>query len=671
MSTADARRIRELRELIEHHNYRYFVLDDPEVSDAEYDRLMRDLRALEERHPDLVTADSPTQRVGGAPVSAFATVEHAVPMLSLDNAFSTEDVTAFDRRVRERLGVADEVTYFAEPKLDGLAVSITYEEGRLVRAATRGDGERGEDITANVRTLRSVPLQLRGKRVPRRIELRGEVFMPVEGFQKLNAQLAAQEQKVFVNPRNAAAGALRQIDPRVTASRPLRMLFYGIGALEGTAAPEGQAALFAQLRDWGLPTSTLVKAVRGVAGCLAYYEDLQAQRPSLPFQIDGVVYKVDSLAAQLTLGFASRAPRWAIAHKFPAEEARTILKSVDFQVGRTGTLTPVARLEPVLVGGATVANATLHNMDEIARKDIRLGDTVIVRRAGDVIPEVVQVVREARRRGAKTITAPTRCPVCGSPVERIEGEAAIRCTGALKCQAQRHEALRHFAHRRAMNIEGLGDAVIEQLIARGLVQSPADLYALTPSQLQDLDRLGEKSAANLVAAIQGSRGATLARFLFALGIPEVGEATAAALAREFGTLDALRKASVERLQETPDIGPIVAEHIHGFFAAPANAKVLDALQKAVGPKEGVAARGALPLVGRTYVLTGTLPSLTRDEAKERLENLGAKVAGSVSKKTFAVIAGAEAGSKLDKARELGIDVLDEEQLLALLREHEG
>jgi DNA ligase (NAD+) len=671
MSAADARRIRELRESLEHHNYRYYVLDDPEVSDAEYDRLMRELLALEAKHPSLVTADSPTQRVGGAPASAFETVEHALPMLSLDNAFTTEDVRSFDRRVRERLGTSDEVTYFAEPKLDGLAVNVTYEQGRLVRAATRGDGLRGEDITANIRTLRSVPLQLRGKRLPKSVELRGEVFMPVDGFRRLNEQLAAQGQKTFVNPRNAAAGALRQIDPRVTATRPLRMLFYGIGAVDAGAAPDGQSALFAQLREWGLPTSALVKPVKGVEGVLAYYEDLQRQRATLPFQIDGVVYKVDSLASQITLGFASRAPRWAIAHKFPAEEARTVLKSVDFQVGRTGALTPVARLEPVLVGGATVSNATLHNMDEIARKDIHLGDTVIVRRAGDVIPEVVQVVREERRRGAKSIVAPTKCPVCGSPVERVEGEAVIRCTGALRCQAQRQEALRHFAHRRAMNIDGLGDAVIEQLIARDLVQSPADLYDLDEAQLQELERLGEKSAKNLVAAIQGSRGQSLARFLFALGIPEVGEATAATLAREFGTLHALRDASVERLQETPDVGPIVAAHIHGFFANAGNRKIIDALQKAVQPKEGVAARGALPLAGRTYVLTGTLAELTRDEAKERLENLGAKVSGSVSKKTHAVVAGTEAGSKLDKARELGIDVFDEREFLALLKKHES
>jgi DNA ligase (NAD+) len=497
--------------------------------------------------------------------------------------------------------------------------------------------------------------------------------MPVAGFAKLNAELAAQGQKTFVNPRNAAAGALRQVDPRVTAKRPLKMLFYGIGAIEGVAPPAGQMALFAQLREWGLPTSSLVAAVEGVEGCLAFYEDLQRQRPSLPFQIDGVVYKVDDLAAQERLGFASRAPRWAIAHKFPAEEARTVLRAVDFQVGRTGALTPVARLEPVLVGGATVSNATLHNMDEIARKDIRLGDTVIVRRAGDVIPEVVRVVVEERPKGRRhtRIELPEACPVCGSPVERVEGEAVARCTGALRCQAQRHEALRHFAHRRAMNIDGLGDAVIEQLIARDLVHSPADLYRLTAAQLGELDRLGEKSAANLVAAIDGSRGATLARFLFALGIPEVGEATAATLAREFGTLDSLRKATVERLQQTPDVGPVVAAHIHDFFAADGNRKVIDALMREVQPKEGEPRRGDLPLSGQTWVLTGTLAGMTRDEAKERLENLGAKVAGSVSKKTRAVVAGTEAGSKLDKARELGVDVLDEKAFVALLERHEG
>ncbi len=667
MSARDARRILKLRTVLEHHNYRYYVLDDPEIDDAEFDRLLVELRELEAKHPDLVTPDSPTQRVGGVASTTFATVAHRLPMLSLDNAFTPEDVATFDRRVRERLGIeSDSLTYVAEPKLDGLAVNVTYEAGKLVRAATRGDGERGEDITANLRTLRSVPLQLRGK-APAFVEVRGEVFMPVEGFRRLNAQLAEQGQKTFVNPRNAAAGALRQIDARVTATRPLQMLFYGIGAIEGADLPPSQHALFEQLLDWGLPSSRLVRTVQGIEGCLACYADLQRDRAKLPFQIDGVVYKVDSRAAQETLGFASRAPRWAIAHKFPAEEARTVLRAVDFQVGRTGALTPVARLEPVLVGGATVSNATLHNMDEIARKDVRIGDTVIVRRAGDVIPEVVQVLLDGR---AKTrtlpIELPAKCPVCGSAVERVEGEAVARCTGALRCQAQRHEALRHFAHRRAMNIDGLGDALIDQLIDADLVHSPADLYRLEAAQLMALERMGEKSATKLVAAIAGSRAPTLARFLFALGIPTVGETTAATLAREFGTLQALRGASAARLQETPDVGPIVAVHIHEFFADPGNRAVIDDLIAHVTPVEGAALRGDLPLAGQTFVLTGTLASLTSDEAKERLESLGAKVAGSVSKKTHAVVAGDEAGSKLDKARELGVSILDESALLALL-----
>jgi DNA ligase (NAD+) len=668
MSSRAERRARELREAIGHHDYRYYVLDDPEIDDAAYDALMRELVELEAKHPELVTPDSPTQRVGGAPSAAFATVTHRQPMLSLENALDEEEARAFDRRVRERLGAGEEaVAYVAEPKLDGLAVNVTWREGVLAGAATRGDGLNGEDITANLRTLRSVPLRLRGD-APALVEIRGEVFMPVAGFHRLNAELAAKGQKTFVNPRNAAAGALRQIDPRVTKSRPLAVLFYGIGALEGAERPASQKELFDRLREWGVPVSDLVRRVVGIDGCLEYYADLQSRRASLPFQIDGVVYKVDSREQQEKLGFASRAPRWAIAHKFPAEEARTVLQSVDFQVGRTGALTPVARLAPVLVGGATVSNATLHNMDEIARKDIRIGDTVIVRRAGDVIPEVVQVVPELRPAGARQVKLPARCPVCGSPVERVEGEAVARCTGALKCKAQRHEALRHFAHRRAMNIDGLGDAIIEQLIERGLVESPADLYGLTLEQLVDLERMGEKSATRLLANIGQSRSTTLPRFLFALGIPEVGEATAAALAREFGGLEPLMKADVPRLMQTPDVGPIVAQHIHDFFADAGNRKVVDALCSKGGVHWPAIEVSAVPkpLAGRTYVLTGSLESLTRDDAKERLEAMGAKVSGSVSKKTYAVIAGAEAGSKLDKARELGIPVLDEAELLALL-----
>jgi DNA ligase (NAD+) len=668
MSPSVRRRVEHLRRQIEHHNHRYYVLDDPQIDDFEYDALLRELQVLEAAHPELLTTDSPTQRIGAAPLDAFDTVRHPAPMLSLDNAFSAEEVAAFDRRVRERLGRGDAgMEYVAEPKLDGLAVSVIYRNGMLERAATRGDGERGEDITANIRTLRSVPLKLQGK-PPALLEARGEVYMPVAGFQRLNAEQAKKGLKAFVNPRNAAAGSLRQLDPRITASRPLEMTFYALGVVEGGPALATQAAALEALRGWGLRTSAEARSVMGLAGCLAYFERLQARRPALAYQIDGVVYKVDEIASQEQLGFVSRAPRWAIAHKFPAEEAQTVLRAVDFQVGRTGALTPVARLEPVLVGGATVSNATLHNLDEIARKDIHIGDTVIVRRAGDVIPEVVRALPELRPRSASAIVLPARCPVCGSRVERVEGQAVARCTGALRCGAQRHEALRHFAGRRAMNIDGLGDAVIAQLIERDLVRSPADLYTLDWQGLALLDRMGEKSARNLVAAIDGSRATTLPRFLFGLGIPEVGEATAAGLARFFGSLDAVMAADAAQLEETPDVGPVIAAHIAEFFGDADNRRIVTLLRdRGVGWTEGKPVRAeALPLSGKTFVLTGTLPTLSRDEAKALLEAKGAKVSGSVSKKTYCVVAGEDAGSKLAKARELGIAVIDEAQLRQLL-----
>ena len=667
MSTSARKQAERLRKLIAHHNYRYHVLDDPEVSDFEYDALMRELQSLEAAHPELLAADSPTQRVGAAPLAAFDTVRHPAPMLSLDNAFSAEDVEAFDRRVRDRLGRDADVQYMAEPKLDGLAVSVIYRNGVLARAATRGDGEQGEDITANIRTLRSVPLTLRGA-APALLEARGEVFMPIAGFQRLNEEQTAKGLKTFVNPRNAAAGALRQLDPRITASRPLEMYFYSLGVIEGGPQLASQDAALAALRDWGLRTSPEARRVTGLAGCLAYYERLQARRPALACQIDGVVYKVDDIAAQLQLGFVSRAPRWAIAHKFPAEEATTVLRAVDFQVGRTGALTPVARLEPVMVGGATVSNATLHNLDEIARKDIHIGDTVIVRRAGDVIPEVVRALPQFRPAGAATILLPQQCPVCGSRVERVEGQSVARCTGALRCRAQRHEALRHFAGRRAMNIDGLGDAVIAQLIERDLVQNPADLFALDGDTLAGLERMGEKSASNLVAAIDGSRETTLPRFLFALGIPEVGEATAAGLARYFGSLDAVLEADAAQLEETPDVGPVIAAHIAEFFADAGNRRIVAQLrERGVHWPEGPPVRAeSLPLSGQIFVLTGTMPTLGRDEAKSLLEARGARVSGSVSRKTHYVVAGEDAGSKLAKARELGIPVIDEPQLRELL-----
>ncbi len=664
--TAPARRVDQLRRQIDQHNYRYHVLDSPEISDAAYDELLQELRALEAAHPQLVTPDSPTQRVGATPSSAFAPVTHGQPMLSLENAFNAQDVAAFDARARQAAG-GGEVAYVAEPKLDGLAVNLVYESGQLARAATRGDGATGEDITANIRTIPAVPLALRGP-VPRRLEVRGEVFMPLAGFERLNAGQLQRGQKLFVNPRNAAAGALRQLDPKITASRPLDLYFFGVGVMEGQAAPVRYSELLGQLRDWGLRTSPLAQQVSGVAGLLAYFERLQKLRPQLEYQIDGVVYKVDDRALQEKLGYVSRAPRWAVAHKFAPEEARTVLREVEFQVGRTGALTPVARLQPVLVGGATVSNATLHNMDEIERKDIRIGDTVVVRRAGDVIPEVARVVPELRPRGARRIKLPAHCPVCGSPVEQVEDQAVARCTGALRCPAQRLEALRHFASRRAMNIEGLGDERIAQLIERELVQTPADLYALDVATLAGLERMGDKSASNLHSAIAGSRKTTLPRFLFALGIRDVGEATAAALARQFGSLEALRAADVESLQATPDVGPVVAARTAAFFADQGNNAVVDALVRhgISWPDMPVPTASRQPLAGKTVVLTGALEELTRDEAKERLEALGAKVSSSVSQKTSYVVAGADAGSKLAKARELGVMVLDGAGLARLL-----
>jgi len=657
-----------LRAQIARHDYRYYVLDAPDVPDAEYDRLMRELRALEEAHPELVTPDSPTQRVGGEASSAFSEIRHSVPMLSLENAFDDEEVGAFDRRVRERLGTEAPVSYFAEPKLDGLAVSLNFEQGVLVRAATRGDGTTGEDVTGNVRTIRSVPLRLQGP-APADLEVRGEVFMPLAGFQRLNAAAAKAGEKQFVNPRNAAAGALRQLDPGVTATRPLAVYFYGVGAWRGIPEPATQQQLLEQLAGWGLPVNPEVRLVQGAAGCLDYYRALAARRASLPYQIDGVVYKVNARADQQSLGQVSRAPRWAVAHKFPADEALTVLREVDFQVGRTGVLTPVARLEPVMVGGASVSNATLHNMDEIARKDVRRGDTVVIRRAGDVIPEVVRVLPERRPANAQKIELPSKCPVCGFPVERTEGEAAARCTGGFNCAAQRKEALRHFASRRALDIEGLGEKLIDQLVDRSMIATPADLYALEAKTLADLERMGEKSAARVIASLERSKRTTLPRFLLALGIPDVGEATAASLAEHFGTLAALESATVEQILEVADVGPIIAAHVQGFFASEQNRSVVRRLVAAGinWPEAAPVARAARALTGVTVVLTGTLTSMTREEATAALKALGAKVSSSVSAKTTYVVAGAEVGSKLARAREVGGTVLDEEGLGKLLR----
>lgn len=662
-----------LRLQLEDHAYRYYVLDAPVVSDAEYDRLYHRLKALEAERPDLVTPDSPTQRVGAKPAEGFAEVRHAVAMLSLDNVFNDDEAREFDRRVRERLqaaGIDAPVAYNCEPKLDGLALSVLYEHGHLVRAATRGDGYTGEDITANVRTIPSVPLRLRGEGWPARLEVRGEVLMPRAGFDEMNRKAQAAGEKVFVNPRNAAAGSLRQLDPSITASRPLVLYAYGTGLVEGGTLPARHHDVLLRLRQWGFKVNEHIAVAEGIDNALAYFQRLHALRPSLPYEIDGIVYKVNEIAWQETLGFVSRAPRWAVAHKFPAQEETTELLDVEFQVGRTGAVTPVARLKPVFVGGVTVSNATLHNMDEVARMDIRVGDTVVVYRAGDVIPKVVGIIPERRPADARAVVMPAQCPVCGSAVVKPDGEAIARCTGGLWCPAQRKEALRHFASRLAMNIDGLGEKIIDQLVDQSLVQTPADLYALTAEQLAALERMGEKSAQNLVDAIAASKATTLRRFLYALGIREVGEATALALATHFGSLPPLLDADEDALKQVPDVGPVVAAAIAGFFRQPHNREVIDALLAAGvhWPDAAPAPAATLPLAGQTFVLTGTLAAMDRERAKELLQSLGAKVSGSVSAKTRVVVAGEEAGSKLAKARELGVDVWDEPRFLAFLRE---
>jgi DNA ligase (NAD+) len=667
-------RVAELRAQIAHHDERYYVLDEPEIPDAEYDKLMIELRALEAEYPDLITPESPTQHVSGAPSEEFGEVVHKVPMLSLDNAFSEEDVQGFDRRIHERLGVEGDLDYWAEPKLDGLAVTVIYRHGKLAQAATRGDGARGEDVTVNVRKIRSVPHALHGK-TPEVLEVRGEVFMPLKGFERMNRLARESGEKVFVNPRNAAAGSLRVLDPSITAKRPLQLYFYSLGTVEGGSVPDKQSQLLKAFKGWGLPICPDAHLVHGVSGLLAYYRDMGARRKALPYQIDGVVYKLDRRADQERLGFVSRAPRWAIAHKFPAEEALTVVRGIEFQVGRTGVLTPVARLEPVFVSGVTVSNVTLHNIGEVHRKDVRVGDTVVVRRAGDVIPEIVRVVLERRPSGwddesLPKVELPTACPVCGSKVVQDEDEAAARCTGGFTCRAQRQEAIRHFASRRALDIEGFGDKLVEQLVEKEWIKSPADIYTLTSEQLAGLERMGEKSAANLVEAIEKSKHTTLPRLLYGLGIPQVGEATALALAQNFGKLDKLLEADAARIQQVPDVGPIVAALVAAFISSPQHRDVIERLQKLgvtwpdVEPLPTVASDDTL--VGQTFVVTGTLESMSRDEAQEALIALGAKVSKSVSKKTSYVVAGSEPGSKLQKAEELGVSVLDEKGFLALL-----
>jgi len=657
-----------LRAEIERHNYAYYVLDAPTIPDAEYDKLFRELQRIEEAYPELATPDSPTQRVGGKPLAAFREVRHTAPMLSLNNAFSAEEVEAFDRRCREGLGQAL-IDYACEPKFDGLAISLRYENGIFVEGATRGDGFTGEDVTQNLRTVRNIPLRLTGKDVPPLIEVRGEVLMLRDDFAKLNERQRALGEKEFANPRNAAAGSLRQLDPKITAQRPLRFYAYGVADASAVRpAPRFHAEMMDRLAAWGIPVAREREVVRGVRGLLDYFDRIGRMRRSLPYDIDGVVYKVNDLAAQERLGFVARAPRFALAHKFPAEEALTQVLAIDVQVGRTGALTPVARLAPVFVGGVTVTNATLHNEDEVHRKDIRVGDTVIVRRAGDVIPEVVASVPERRPPHTRPFVMPTHCPVCGSRVEKPAGEAIARCTGGLFCPAQRKQTLLHFASRRAMDIEGLGEKLVDQLVDQGIVATVADLYKLDLPTLAKLERMGEKSAANLLAAIERSRVTTLARFIYALGIRNVGEATAKDLARHFGSLEALMNADVAALQQAPEVGPVVAESIAHFFAEAHNRKVIAAL-RAAGvhwPENATPPAGALPLAGKTFVLTGTLPHLTREQAKQMIEAQGGKVAGSVSKKTDYVVVGSDPGSKFAQAQALGIPLLDEARLMELL-----
>lgn len=660
-----------LRTTLRHHEYLYHVMDTPEIPDAEYDRLMVQLRELESAHPDLITPDSPTQRVGAAPLAAFEQVRHEVPMLSLDNTFDEAGFLAFNKRVQDRLKSTDELTYCCELKLDGLAVSLLYEDGLLVRAATRGDGTTGENITANVRTIHAIPLRLHGDNIPARVEVRGEVFITESGFEKLNEEARRTGAKVFANPRNAAAGSLRQLDPRITAKRPLTFFCYGFGLLEGGEMPASHWQRLQQFKAWGLPVTDRIRLAHSADEVLAFYRQVEQERPSLGFDIDGVVIKVDSQALQEQLGFVARAPRWAVAFKFPAQEQMTFVRDVEFQVGRTGAITPVARLEPVQVAGVVVSNATLHNADEIARLGLRIGDKVVIRRAGDVIPQVVNVVESERPEETREIVFPSHCPVCGSDVERVEGEVVTRCTGGLICGAQRKEALKHFVSRRAMDVDGMGDKIIDQLVEKEYVLTPADLFRLTAGKLTGLDRMGPKSAQNVVDALEKAKSTTLARFLYALGIREVGEATAANLANHFGELEKVMNADLDALIEVQDVGKVVATHVRNFMDEESNRAVIRDLTEEIGvhwPQVEVVNVEEIdsPFAGKTVVLTGSLSQMNRDDAKERLVALGAKVSGSVSKKTDLLIAGEAAGSKLAKAQELGIPVIDEAEMIRLL-----
>ena len=664
-------RINELREEINNHNYLYYVLDSPEIPDSEYDRMLRELESLEQDYPDLIQNDSPTQRVGATPLDAFTEVQHEVPMLSLGNAFSDQEMIDFDRRVRD--GIDNEkqkhIEYAAEPKLDGLAISLLYKEGELTRAATRGDGRTGENVTLNVRTIEAIPLKLRGNDYPKTLEVRGEVIMTKEGFAHLNEQQREKGEKLFVNPRNAAAGSLRQLDPRITATRPLSFFSYGVGLVEGMTLPRKHSHIMDKLKSWGLRINPESRVVTDVQGCLDYYRALEQKRNTLSYEIDGIVYKVDDINMQEVLGFVSRAPRWAIARKFPAQEEMTRVLAIDVQVGRTGALTPVARLEPVFVGGVTVSNATLHNQDEIDRLDIRVGDSVIVRRAGDVIPQVVSVVKTKREGKPRRFYLPATCPVCGSETTRLEDEAVTFCTGGLYCEAQRKEAIKHFASRRAMNIDGLGDKLVEQLVDEGLIHDISDLYKLDVNELCQLERMAEKSANNLVAAVEKSKETTLARFIFALGIHNIGETTALTLANNLTSLEKIMSADEATLLAIPDVGPVVAENIITFFKQPHNQEVIEKLIGAGIHWPEIKAKSVeeQPLLGKTFVITGTLETMGRNDAKAALLERGAKVSGSVSKKTDYVVVGENPGSKADKAAELGVDILDEKALIKLLQ----
>jgi DNA ligase (NAD+) len=662
-------RIYELRRQIQLHNHHYYVLDAPQIPDAEYDKLFRELEQLEVENPHLITADSPTQRVGATPLQEFAEVMHTIPMLSLNNALDSHEMEEFDRRVRERLAL-DTIEYVAEPKMDGLAVSLRYEDGVLMKAATRGDGTTGEDVTHNIRTIKTIPLRLLNN-PPQLLEVRGEVFMTKDSFTKINQQHAETGERIFANPRNAAAGSLRQLDAKVTATRPLSFVCYGVGVIEPRFEYETYYSILQQLKQYGLPISQYLQTVVGIEECEDYQRRMSEQRDRLPFEIDGVVYKINSLAYQNQLGFVSRAPRWAIAYKLPPQEVLTQVVAIDIQVGRTGALTPVARLEPVAVGGVTVTNATLHNIDEIHRKDVRVGDTVIVRRAGDVIPEVVRVLVERRNGDTPQFEMPSECPICGSAVAREDGESVARCTGGLFCSAQQKQAVAHFVSRKAMNIDGLGDKLIEQAIDSGLVKTLADIYSVTREQWASLPRMGEKSADNLLRALDKSKATTLDKFLYALGIREVGETTARILATHFGQLEKLQNATVEELQEVQDVGIVVANNIYTFFRQLHNLEVIAQLQQSGLQWQEVEITAtktaeSAPFAGQTFVITGTLHNMTREDAKVKLLALGAKVSDSVSKKTSYLIAGEKAGSKLDKAQALGVKILSEEEFLQLL-----